>query len=110
MGELSNPPHPSSITPQGDGSTLDADFLDGLTSTDFALAVTSEDEFTATAAQTAFTLSQTFQPGGISVVSINGVNYAQDTDYTISGLLLTWLNNDFILEAGDRVVAKYQRL
>ena len=104
MGGLNNPPL------QGSGSNFDADLIDGLSSEDFALAVTAEDEFTASAAQTIFTLSQTFQPNGLSVFSVNGVSYAEGTDYNIGGTTATWLNNDFIMEAGDKIVVKYQRL
>jgi hypothetical protein len=67
-----------------------------------------ENEFTATAAQTVFTLSQAFALAGLSILFINGVGYAEGAEYTIAGTTLTWLDVPFALEAGDRVVVKFQ--
>lgn len=68
----------------------------------------AENEFSATPAQTVFTLSGSLVPGGLSVLFVNGLGYAEGTEYTVSGTTLTWLNVPFILEAGDRVVIKFQ--
>lgn len=91
--------------------------------TDFTLATTDElivkythagsaqfqeDEFAAGALQTAFTLSRTFKVGGLSVLFVNGVGFAEGTDYTISGNTLTWLDTDFTLAVGDDIVIKYE--
>lgn len=58
--------------------------------------------------QTVFTLSTTFSPGGLSVLWVNGIGYAEGTDYTISGTTVTWLDNPFALEIGDQVTVKFQ--
>jgi hypothetical protein len=68
----------------------------------------TENEFNATAAQTVFTLSSSFAPGGLSILFVNGIGYAEGTEYTISGTTLTWLDVPFILDAGDRVVIKFE--
>jgi len=68
---------------------------------------TTEDEFTATAAQTVFTLTQPFTTGGLIVLTINGQRFALDTDFTAAGTTLTWLDTPFVLESGDSVVVIY---
>lgn len=67
-----------------------------------------EDEFSATLAQTVFTLTETFAPNGMAAVSVNGVRYAEGTDYTIAGTTLTWKNTPFVLQAGDCIIALYE--
>jgi hypothetical protein len=84
------------------------EYLGGRPAADYALRVTQQDEFTATAAQTAFPLSKQYAAQSLSVVTVNSVAYAEGLDYTISTTQVTWLNNDFIMEAGDRLVVKYQ--
>jgi len=69
-----------------------------------------EDEFSATPAQTVFALSQSFAPGGMSIVTVNGVRYSDGTDYTIVGTTFTWLNTPFVLVAGDCVVVTFEHL
>jgi hypothetical protein len=66
-----------------------------------------EDEYTATAGQTVFTLSDT--PASLATFSmyVNGIIYDDVTDYTISGTTLTWLDTGFVLEAGDKILARY---
>lgn len=65
-----------------------------------------EDTFVATAGQTVFTLSavpvdiESFQ------LTINGVKYEND-QYTLLGNVVTWLNIEFFLDAGDTVLCKY---
>lgn len=69
----------------------------------------AEDEFTvASNGQTSFVLSQTFLSGGLSILFVNSTGYAEGTDYTVSGTTLTWLDTDFTLEIGDKVVLKYE--
>ena len=67
-----------------------------------------EDEFVATPGQVDFTLSQPFLAGGLSVVSVCGVLYAEGSSYTIAGTNLHWLNIPFPLAAGDDIIVKYQ--
>lgn len=68
-----------------------------------------ENEFTvASNGQTAFTLTSSFSSGGLSVLFVNGIGYAEGTEYMISGTTLTWLDAPFTLQIGDRVVIKYQ--
>jgi hypothetical protein len=67
-----------------------------------------EDEFTATGGQTVFVLSETFALNGMATVTVNGVRYAQGTNYTISGTTLTWLDTPFTLEVGDCIIALYE--
>ena len=73
-----------------------------------ALVTWQEDEFTATASQTSFTLTESFVSGGLSVLSVDGVTFAEGTDYTISGTNLTWLDTLATLDSGDLVVIRYQ--
>jgi hypothetical protein len=75
-----------------------------------APAPTAEDEFTATLAQTVFTLTQSAAAGGVVVLTINGQRFAEGTDFTISGTTLTWLDTPFTLEAGDAVVITYNHI
>lgn len=68
-----------------------------------------ENEFVAASnGQTVFNLTATFAVGGLSVLFVNGVGYAEGTDYTIAGTVLTWLDNDFPLEIGDELTIKFQ--
>lgn len=71
-------------------------------------ATFQQDSFVALAAQTLFTLSMTYLASGLSIIIVNGIVYAQGTDYTIAGTTLTWLNTPFVLVGGESVVAKYQ--
>ena len=64
--------------------------------------------FVATAAQVSFILGAAPVTTSSIIVAINGI--AADgagVDYTVSGTTLTWLNNEFSLEAGDIVSATY---
>jgi len=67
-----------------------------------------EDEFTPTPAQVTFFLSQAPLDINSLSVKINGVTADDTTDYTISGTTLTWLNNLFVLDSGDKLLAKYK--
>jgi len=73
-------------------------------------AAFAENEFVAISnGQTIFTLSVAFLGvGGLAILHVNGVVYAKDTDFTISGTTLTWLNNLFALEIGDCVTCFFQ--
>lgn len=65
-----------------------------------------EDEFTTTAGQVTFILSQA--PGDANSLSffVNGVLYDDVADYTVSGTTVTWLNV-FAMETGDKVHIRY---
>lgn len=67
-----------------------------------------EEEFTPTAGQTVFALAAGGIVDGLSVLTVNGVVYAEGTDYTIVGATLTWLDNPFLLETVDCLIVKYQ--
>ena len=68
-----------------------------------------EDEFTVTSnGQTTFTLSQTPDTQGPFVLLVNSAAYAEGTDFTVVGTLVTWLDTDFTLQIGDHVVVVYR--
>ena len=68
-----------------------------------------EEEFTPSfGGQTTFILAETYSAGGFSDLSINGATYAQDTEYTVSGTTLTWLDVGFTLDTLDRLVLRYE--
>ncbi len=73
-----------------------------------AQAVFNTDGFTPTPAQTVFTLSQVPIPGGLALVTVNGIEYEQGTSWTLVGTTLTWLNAPFSLGVTDRLVVRYQ--
>lgn len=58
--------------------------------------------------QTLFTLASFPAPGGFSTVVVNGMDYEEGHDYTISGPSLTWLNTSAFLDTSDRLVVTYQ--
>jgi hypothetical protein len=66
-----------------------------------------EDEFTPTQSQVTFILSVGPSDTDSLTVYINGVAYDDVIDYTISGTTLTWLNNLFTLDPGDKLLARY---
>ena len=53
------------------------------------------------AGQTVFTLADAYRPSIIPSLEVNGVAYIKDTDYTISGTTLTWLDALFTLDTTD---------
>ncbi len=68
-----------------------------------------EDGFISTVGQVTFVLSKA--PTELSTVEfdVNGVNYKSGgSDYTLSGTTITWLNNAFVMDAGDRVLVRYR--
>lgn len=70
---------------------------------------TFTDRFTvAVPGQTIFALTNSFSPGGFSYLLVNSAEYTVADDYTVSGTTLTWLDTDFVLEVGDRVIIIYQ--
>ena len=71
-------------------------------------ATFAEDDFTPLNGQTVFALSSPMIVGGLSIVTVNGVVYTKGVDYTIAGVVLTWLNALFALANTDSLVARYQ--
>ena len=67
-----------------------------------------EDEFAATGGQTIFVLTYDVAEVESFSLSVNGVMYDDDVDYSRSGKTITWLV-PFNLENGDLVVARYKR-
>ena len=71
------------------------------------VATQATETFTATAAQTVFTLARI--PSGSATCSINGVTSATEA-FTIAGTTLTYdslYNGAYLLKAGDRITASY---
>src|SRR3990172_2964949 len=66
------------------------------------------DVFSATASQTAFTLTQTPQDNTDVRMNVNGVLYNLTTDYTVTGSAATWLNTPFSLSSGDKITFIYE--
>jgi hypothetical protein len=66
-----------------------------------------EDEFEPTAAQITFILSQGPEDTTSVFFIINGVTYDDQSDYSVSGQTVTWLNTLFLMEVGDKVIIKY---
>ncbi len=77
--------------------------------TDFSLVREVSDEFTATASQTAFTLTQTKSSTAVLKLYINGVRISKSA-FSLSGTTFTYIpaNNDaYALLAGDRIQIDY---
>lgn len=85
-------------------------FFDGVTWISNALGTNfAEDELTpGFNGQTVLALSSPMVALGMSVLAVNGVVYAEGTDYTIVGAVLTWLDTPFTLETTDSLIVKYQ--
>jgi hypothetical protein len=67
------------------------------------------DEFTATASQTSFTLTQTPSANSKVKMYINGIRISK-TAYSLSGATLTYVpasNGTYDLSAGDRIQIDY---
>ena len=82
----------------------------GLTGATTVVAEVS-DEFTATAAQTAFTLTQTPETNSIVKMYINGVRVLKNA-YSNIGTALTYVpanNGSYVLVAGDRINFEYYK-
>ena len=67
-----------------------------------------EDEFSPTNGQITLILSSVPTDPDSFSLQVNGLTYDDVTDYTRSGVTVTWLNTDFTLESGDKVVARYK--
>jgi hypothetical protein len=66
-----------------------------------------EDEFTPSNGQITFILSQAPSDANSFSLLVNGVLADDVVDYTVSGTNLTWLNNLFVLDTGDKLLARY---
>ena len=62
--------------------------------------------FLATNGQISFVLPSVATDTDSYVLTVNGIEYVRNTDFTISGTTLTWLNT-FVLKLGDRVMITY---
>lgn len=67
-----------------------------------------EQEFMPTPSQTVFTLLETWA-GNFALLTVNGIEYDRGADYTVAGTTLTWLDNEFTLDAGDKLIFKYDK-
>lgn len=65
------------------------------------------DEWYATAGQVSFLLSYPVLVVGSFSFVVNGVEYDDPESFTRSGQTVTWLNTQFVMDAGDHVVARY---
>ena len=69
----------------------------------------TEDGFISTAGQITFILSTAPTDPASVEFDVNGVNYKSGgSDYTRSGVTITWLDISFIMDAGDRVLVRYR--
>lgn len=66
-----------------------------------------ENEFSPSNGQISFILSQAPADINSFTLLVNGVLADDGTDYTVSGTTLTWLNNLFVLDTGDKLLARY---
>jgi hypothetical protein len=66
------------------------------------------DEYTPTAAQVTFILSQA--PTDVASLQFitNGVEADEAGDYTVSGVTVTWLNTNYVMENTDLVHIRYK--
>jgi len=62
--------------------------------------------FIATNGQTSFTLPGVAEDPDSYLLTVNGIEYARNSDFLVSGTALTWLG-PFSLKAGDRVLVAY---
>lgn len=65
------------------------------------------DQFVSGGGQTAFALSFVPNSPGDVMMYVNGIAYRNTTDFSVAGSTLTWLDNVFVLEAGDGVLVDY---
>ncbi len=69
----------------------------------------NKDTFTPTTGQVTFSLSTAPTDLDSLELDVNGVTYeGGGVDYTVSGVTITWLNTEFSMLAGDRVVVRYR--
>ena len=57
--------------------------------------------------QTVFALTEVSNNPARSELHVNGNLQEYGIDYTISGSMLTWLDNDFTLTIGDKLIINY---
>jgi hypothetical protein len=91
---------------KGNGSSAMTAAVNG---TDYSLVREVTDEFTATVAQTTFTLTQTKSSTALLKLFINGVRISKSA-FSLSGTTFTYVpaNNDaYALVAGDRIQIDY---
>lgn len=67
----------------------------------------TKDEFIPTTGQVTFVLSQTPSDLASLEVAVNGVEYDDGVDYTISGATITWLD-PFTLKTKDKMIVQYE--
>lgn len=67
----------------------------------------NEQIFLASQSQITFLLNGVFTDMASFFLFVNGVK-ADPTYYTISGNTITWLNTQYIIDAGDCLIAKYR--
>jgi hypothetical protein len=67
-----------------------------------------EDAYTPTLGQVTFILSQTPTEPISLMLNVNGVEFVETDDYTLSGTNITWLDTDFSMETSDKVVVQYK--
>lgn len=66
-----------------------------------------QDVFAAGAAQTAFTLSHIPSDSSTVVMYVNGLAYENGIDYTVVANNVTWLDVDFVMVAGYKILFVY---
>ncbi len=59
------------------------------------------EQFVAALNQTVFNLASA--PTSAVLMTVNGVAYEDVVDFTVAGNVVTWLNTDFHMAAGDAV-------
>jgi len=64
-------------------------------------------EWSTTEGQISFILDYPISVVDSLEFSVNGVEYDLGTDFVRSGQTVTWLNSQFVIEAGDHVVARF---
>ena len=105
---------PVSAAPQAVGVAISAmamnmDFLEDLKPTVGGAAPPwREDEFSPTAGQVTFILSNAPTDVNSIVFLANGVAADDTSDYTVSGTTVTWLDNWFVFDTSDKVLIRYQ--
>jgi hypothetical protein len=67
------------------------------------------DRIVALINQTSFTLTQTPKTLTEVALFVNGIRYNYTVDYTVAGVVATWLNTDFTMDAGDIVTLVYMK-
>lgn len=66
-----------------------------------------KDEFTPTLGQVSFILSRAPTDDESVVVTINGIETDDVTDWTVSGTTLTWLDTEYSLDSNDKLIVRY---